>query len=305
MLQVQDKLVRCVMSGALATYDVLLPTLSIKTVAQMANLSIDTIRAWEKRYRAVVPLRAQGGRRQFSRNDVERLVLLREIVAAGTAISRVAHCSTVELRGMVRMAVDRGESDDADVVRLLRVIRAHDVSQLCDELLKVAMVRSAAEFGDDILAAVLAELERNAEARHTGELLLASALVSISSRLFDRCPGARGPNVISLTFPGESHAIPALLAALVASENGFCGMYAGTQIEPADVETLSADLEAVGIVIYSAVESFEHTQAALRIAEKLPRTRVVMTGRGSLLAPPGLGAANSLRVLAQEFKSEY
>jgi len=292
------------MNGALATYDGLLPTLSIKTVAQMANLSIDTIRAWEKRYRAVVPQRAQGGRRQFSKSDVERLVLLREIVAAGTAISRVAHCSTVELRGMVRMAVDRGESDDADVVRLLRVIRAHDISRLCDELLKVAMVRTSAEFGDDIIAAVLAELERNGEARHTGELLLSCALVSISSKLFDKCPGARGPNVISLTLPGEPHGIPALLAALVASENGFCGMYAGTQIEPGDVETLAIDLNAAGIVIYTAVESFEHMQAALRLAEKLPRMRVVITGRGSLLAPSGLGAANSLRSLAQEFKRE-
>ncbi len=305
MLEVQDNLDRCLMSGALAAYEGLLPTLSIKTVAQMANLSIDTIRAWEKRYRAVVPQRAQGGRRQFSSGDVERLVLLREIVAAGTAISRVAHCSTVELRGMARVVVDRGESDDADVVRLLKVIRARDVSRLCDELLKMALVRSTAEFGDDIIAAVLAELDRNAEARHTGELLLSCALVSISSRLFDKHPGARGPNVISLTLPGEPHGIPPLLAALVASENGFCGMYAGTQIEPADVETLAVDLDAVAIVIHTAVESFEHMQAALRLVEKLPRTRLVITGRGSLLAPPGVGAANSLRDLAREFKSVY
>lgn len=293
------------MSGALATYDGLLPTLSIKTVAQMANLSIDTIRAWEKRYRAVVPQRAQGGRRQFSSGDVERLVLLREIVASGTAISRVAHCSTTELRGMARVAVDRGESDDADVVRLLKVIRAHDLSQLCEELLMVAMVRSAAEFGDDIIAAVLAELERNGEARHTGELLLSCALVSISSKLFEKYRNQRGPIVISLTLPGEPHAIPPLLAALVASENGFCGMYAGTQIDLADVETLALDLDAVGIVIHTGVESFEHMQAALRLVEKLPRTRLMITGRGSILAPPGLGAANSLRALAEEFQSGY
>ena len=96
MLQVQDNLVRCVMSGALAAYDGLLPTLSIKTVAQMANLSIDTIRAWEKRYRAVVPQRAQGGRRQFSRDDVERLVLLREIV--GRRHRNLARCPLFDRR---------------------------------------------------------------------------------------------------------------------------------------------------------------------------------------------------------------
>jgi DNA-binding transcriptional MerR regulator len=264
----------------------------------MANLSIDTIRAWEKRYRAVVPQRANGGRRQFSSDDVERLVLLREIVAAGTAISRVAHCSTSELRGMVRVAVDRGESDDADVVRLLKAIRAYDVSLLCEELLLAALVRSAAEFGDDIIAAVLAELERNTEARHTGELLLSSALCSISSKLFERYRTNQGPTVISLTLPGEHHAIPPLLAALVASESGFVGMYVGTQIEPADIETLAVDLDAAGIVIHTGVESYEHMQAALRLLEKLPRTRIMITGRGGILAPPGLVAVNSLRELA-------
>jgi MerR family transcriptional regulator, light-induced transcriptional regulator len=292
------------MSGALATFDDL-PALSIKTVARMANLSIDTIRAWEKRYRAVVPQRANGGRRQFSGDDVERLVLLREIVAAGTAISRIAHCTTSELRNMVRVAVDRGESDDADVVRLLKAIRAHDVSLLCEELLLVTLVRSAAEFGDDIIAAVLAELERNSEARHTGELLLASALCSISSKLFEKHRTNQGATIISLTLPGEQHAIPPLLAALVAAESGFTGMYVGTQIEPADIETLAVDLNAAGIVIHTGVESYEHMQAALRLLEKLPRTRVVITGRGGILAPPGSIAVTSLRELANEFTTGY
>ncbi len=163
--------------------------LSIKTVARLANLSIDTIRAWEKRYRAVVPERAHGGHRVFSTTDVERLVLLREIVSSGTAISRIANCSTAELRGIMRVAASGGESDDADVVRLLRAIRAHDVPLLCEELLSVALIRSATEFGDDVIAAVLTELERDAEARHTGELLLASALVSVSSTLLEKYRG--------------------------------------------------------------------------------------------------------------------
>ena len=291
------------MNAALVFDD--LPALSIKTVARMANLSIDTIRAWEKRYRAVVPQRANGGRRQFSSSDVERLVMLREIVAAGTAISRVAHFSTSELRGMVRVAVDRGESDDADVVRLLKATRSHDVSRLGEELLLVALVRSAAEFGDDIIAAVLAELERNSEARHTGELLLASALCSISSKLFEKYRTNQGPTIIALTLPGEHHAIPPLLAALVASESGFAGMYVGTQIEPADIETLAVDLNAAGIVIHTGVESYEHMQAAQRLLEKLPQTRVVITGRGGILAPPGFAAVSSLRDLANVFTTGY
>jgi len=276
-------------------------TLSIKTVARIANLSIDTIRAWEKRYRAVVPQRAHGGQRLFSQTDVERLVLLREIVSAGTAISRVANCSTAELRGIMHVVVAGGESDDADVVRLLRAIRAHDVSMLCGDLLSVALVRSAAEFGDDVVAAVLTELERDAEARHTGELLLASALVSVSSTLLEKYRTQSSASVITATLPGEPHAIPPLLAALVAAEAGCTATYIGTQVEPADIEALALDLNASAIVMYAGVESFEHMQAAVRLRERLPRVRLLLTGRGGRLAPPGLLSVNSLRELASLF----
>jgi MerR family transcriptional regulator, light-induced transcriptional regulator len=240
--------------GAVDEYDGIRPTLSIKTVARIANLSIDTIRAWEKRYRAIVPKRAQGGRRVFSSRDVERLVLLREIVAAGISISRVAHWPTGELRGMARVAAQRGESDDAEVMRLLRSIRQHDLTLLCEDLLSAALVRGVMEFGDNIVAALLSELDRDPEARHTGELLLASALVSISSTLFAKYRMDRGRTIIALTLPGEHHAIPPLLAALVAAEAGFDGMFVGTQIDPVDIEALAEDLGAVSLLIYAGME---------------------------------------------------
>ena len=286
-----------VVSGATAI-EGLRPALSIKAVARIANLSIDTIRAWEKRYRAIVPERAHGGRRVFSSRDVERLILLRDIVATGVSISRVASCETNELRGMARVAAQRGESDDAEVVRILRSIRSHDIALLCEELLQGALVRGAAAFGDDVVAAVLSEVDRDIDLRQTGELLLAAALVSTSSMLFAKYRMAHGPTMLSLTLPGERRAISPLLAALVATEAGFDGMYVGTQIEPADIEALVDDLQAVGIIIHAGMESFEHMQAALRLRSKLPHVRFMMTGRGGSLAPPDLVTVTSMRELA-------
>lgn len=282
---------------------VLRPTLSIKSAAHIANLSIDTIRAWEKRYRAVVPERANGGQRLFSRGDVERLVLLREIVSAGTSISRIAHCSTAELRGLVRIASDRGESDDAGVVRILKAIRSRDVQLLCTDLLSVALVRNAAEFGDDIVGAVLTELERDTEARHTGELLFASALVSVSATLFEKYRTDRTTAVVSVSLPGERHAIPPLLSALVSAEAGYFGIYVGTQVEPADIEALTVDMDAVAVIIHAGIESFEHMQTALRLRERLPRVAIILTGRGGRLAPPGLARVNSLRELERALRN--
>ena len=57
--------------------------LPLRVVARRAGLSADVLRAWERRYKAVVPVRTDTGRRMYSADDVERLVLLRRLTLAG------------------------------------------------------------------------------------------------------------------------------------------------------------------------------------------------------------------------------
>src|SRR5437868_8101982 len=105
--------------------------LHIQSVSRLTNLSVDTIRAWEKRYAAVRPQRGPAGQRLFSSDDVERLVLLRMAVNGGDAISKVASLSNPELRQLVW--ADRGPSDpdDATLARVLARARKLDAPQLC------------------------------------------------------------------------------------------------------------------------------------------------------------------------------
>lgn len=46
---------------------------SIGAVAKMLGISVQTLRAWEDRYKVIVPARSAGGQRLYSRGDVERL----------------------------------------------------------------------------------------------------------------------------------------------------------------------------------------------------------------------------------------
>ncbi|MEE2788494.1 MAG: MerR family transcriptional regulator, partial [Myxococcota bacterium] len=54
--------------------------LSIGEVARRSHMSTHTIRAWERRYNVITPLRSAGGTRRYSRDDVERLKLLKAAV---------------------------------------------------------------------------------------------------------------------------------------------------------------------------------------------------------------------------------
>ena len=66
----------------------------IGTVARLTGISADTLRVWERRYGVVEPVRAPGGGREYSRDDIERLQLVKQLVDAGDAIGSVAGLDT-------------------------------------------------------------------------------------------------------------------------------------------------------------------------------------------------------------------
>jgi DNA-binding transcriptional MerR regulator len=63
------------------------PTYSLGAVARLTGLSPHVLRAWERRYGAVRPLRTPGGTRLYRESDVARLRQLRAAVQAGHSIS--------------------------------------------------------------------------------------------------------------------------------------------------------------------------------------------------------------------------
>jgi nitroimidazol reductase NimA-like FMN-containing flavoprotein (pyridoxamine 5'-phosphate oxidase superfamily) len=70
----------------------------IGTVSRLTALRAETIRAWERRHRAVTPLRTPGGTRLFSEEDVRRLGLMKALTERGDPISAIAGLSAEALR---------------------------------------------------------------------------------------------------------------------------------------------------------------------------------------------------------------
>lgn len=75
-----------------------MPGYRIGTVAQLTGLDEHTIRAWERRHRAVLPERSAGGTRLYDDDDVARLRLLRALTEMGDPIGRIAHLGDEALR---------------------------------------------------------------------------------------------------------------------------------------------------------------------------------------------------------------
>jgi methanogenic corrinoid protein MtbC1 len=82
------------------------PGFQIGFVSLQTGLSTHVIRAWERRYGAVEPLRSVTGRRLFSAADIDRLVLLRRAVELGHSISTVAGLDRDGLSALVEPVAD-------------------------------------------------------------------------------------------------------------------------------------------------------------------------------------------------------
>jgi DNA-binding transcriptional MerR regulator len=78
------------------------PTFRSGAVARLAGMPVSTLRIWEQRYRAVAPTTAPTGHRQYSAQDVDRVVLLRQLTGHGHAIGALAALGMEQLRELSR-----------------------------------------------------------------------------------------------------------------------------------------------------------------------------------------------------------
>ena len=69
----------------------------IGAVSRLTGVPTDTLRAWERRYNLVTPLRSEGGDRLYTQEDVSRLSLIKQLVDNGYAIGTLTELSAEQL----------------------------------------------------------------------------------------------------------------------------------------------------------------------------------------------------------------
>lgn len=257
----------------------------IRAVAKITGLSLDTLRAWERRYKAVVPERSDRGR-QYGPEHIERLLLLNQLVQKGHAIGGIASRSDEELRGLLTQQPSQRVSAPTPPVDMLApilaAIESFDTVRASDELSRLAAVLSPS----DLVYQVAVPLMREVGIRwHNGTLAIAQehlvsemlrTLLGSMMRLFR--PSNPAMKMVLATPAGESHEFGILAAAMLASLAGVEPVYLGPNLparEIADaVRRTSAKVVALSITVLS-----ETTQDELRaLAAAMPEGAELWVG---------------------------
>ena len=97
----------------------------IGAVSRLTGIPLDTLRMWERRYHLVMPLRTEDNKRQYSRTDLTRLGLIKQLVDLGHAISAVAALSETALRERLQVHQDRPQPEPADGRPLRVLVQGH------------------------------------------------------------------------------------------------------------------------------------------------------------------------------------
>jgi DNA-binding transcriptional MerR regulator len=263
----------------------------------LTSIPIDTLRAWERRYRVVEPERDHRGR-LYSQTDVDRLRLLRRAVDGGHAIGRVARLSTAELEALLAPAALEAPAPPAevDLSALQDALGRLDAAAFRRELSRLAATLSLRALCRDV---ALPFLHLVGEAWHAGRLgigheHMASAeirsLLGALARLHEVRDGA--PALVLATPAGELHEIGSLAAAVVASHAGLGAVYLGPDVPAADLVSAASRVSARAVVLgWTGARGDRRKQAEAAIAavaRDLPRGIELWVGGG--------GASDAVRL---------
>lgn len=273
----------------------------IGVVSRRTGLGQDVIRAWERRYGAVAPERlADGSRRLYSAEQIERLSLLKRCVDSGWRISDVATRGREELLELVgTMAAGSSPTRREQPPREIEAMR----SEAIDAVLSLDRDRLQRLLGDAAVQLsapalrnqlILPTLERIGDLWREGLLRpahehLATAIVrSFLGSLRSSATDPDAPRLLVTTPSGQRHELGALMVAAAADELGWRVFYLGPDLPAEEIaaSALQLDVRAVALsVVY--VES-EH-----RLIEECRRLRHALPGGVGVLV--GGRAVESLR----------
>jgi MerR family transcriptional regulator, light-induced transcriptional regulator len=77
-------------------------TFRIGAVARLTGITVNTLRAWERRYGLVTPSRSGSATRLYSAGDIERLALVKRLVDDGHAIGSVAGLTLEQIHQRIK-----------------------------------------------------------------------------------------------------------------------------------------------------------------------------------------------------------
>ena len=263
----------------------------ISAAAKLTGIPLDTLRAWERRYRTIVPKRLARGR-VYSEAQIQKLLLLRRAVEQGHSIGQVAALGQRQLRALLEKssAIAAGDSisnttdANAMLAPALRALERFDFAETDREINRLAAAMGSPR--NFVHQAALPLMRSVGERWHEGkcsigqEHMLTNLLTGVLASLVRTYSPSNPPARVLLATPtNERHAFPTLAAAMLIAAGGLGAIYLGTDLPAADIVLAARKSEAdVALLSLSSSPSLEVRDDLSYIARKVTRSTALWLG---------------------------
>ena len=256
------------------------PRVRIGELSRRTGVGVDALRAWERRYGLLRPMRSKGGFRLYGPGDEARVRAMTSLIASGVSTAEAARLAdggdvhvgragAAEPTGHVRrleMAFQRFDEPDANAI-------------LDDALARFTMAAVASTIVLPVLHAIgerWEEGELSVAHEHFATGVLRGRMLAVG-----RNWGAgAGPLALLACPPGEHHDLGLIAFGLVLRERGWRITLLGSDTPIETIAGTAAELEPAAVVL-AAVRPEPFDAATRQIRALAARAPVLLGGAGA------------------------
>ena len=243
----------------------------IRTVSSLTGVNSVTLRAWERRYDLVKPVRTSKGHRLYTMADVDLIHQVVSLLDNGMSIGQVRQVLDAD---QARPEPARELSFDvgpwlSDQDRLLRAIAAFDDGELDEIYNEVLSLYPVDIVTSRLIVPLLGELgERwvhglgSIAEEHFFSVFLRNKL---GARFHHLNRNRQGPRLLAACLPGEQHEVGLLLFALAALDRDYRVVVLGPNTPLSELPPVVGRVAAQAIVLSGSADI-----AATVIGQDLP-----------------------------------
>ena len=268
----------------------------IKVVAQKSGLSQHLIRAWEKRYGAVIPERSKNNRRLYNKQQVEKLVLLKKIVEHGYNIGSVADLPIKELKEILDSEATshrlrKSENNDVTGAKQAQYLEESlqsivdlDANKLESILMEASVSLSIPELLNKLvipLTETIGYWWSQGTLRVYHEHMATAVIKTFLANLRIQMESTdNAPRIIVATPKGQLHEIGALIVGVLSAWKGWGVTYLGPNLPAEEIAAASRkkDVKAIALSIVFPANDPAVIKELQRLRRFLPDKIIIIVG---------------------------
>lgn len=227
---------------------------NIQVASQLSGVASATIRAWEKRYNAVVPERGDNKHRLYSEKDIEKLAVLYRLTEFGQSIGKIAHLELEELKRVYSSLMHRPyeelqvvtpHHERVDFDKMMNsffiALAAYKLDIISHELEKAISLLTPRDLCLQLMVPLFHEIgnkvarnELSIAQEHTLSALISFHVGQVIGQHYQK-PHLKEDLILISTPEGELHEIGILASALLCVHYGIKFIYMGSNLPAASL----------------------------------------------------------------------